>query len=196
MFLPCIPSVQTTSRKEIIKANIKGKTDGLSFTETHKGQVALVATSDKNYEIEYGVFNAKKDFANLPKGKTHSFIFAAVVETNVMDKYGNVSLGDMQERTYFSLTQRGKVEIAETKFLTVLKSQGLPSERKALIETLDKIPREKLNISENEMREAILNFQKKHCGTRVIPTHTNEPQEKFTPRKLAPAEDVFLTTCW
>jgi DNA-binding PadR family transcriptional regulator len=113
-----------------------------------------------------------------------------------MDKYGNVSLGDMQERTYFSLTQRGKVEIAETKFLTVLKSQGLPSDRKALIETLDKIPREKLNISEGEMREAILNFQKKQCGTRVIPNHTNEPQEKFTPRKLAPAEDVFLTTCW
>src|SRR3989338_8202369 len=72
LFVPCIPSVQPKSRRAIIQANVKGRKDTSCHVNVLKGQVALAATNDNSYELEYGVFNAKKDFANLPKGKTHS----------------------------------------------------------------------------------------------------------------------------
>jgi hypothetical protein len=171
-FVPCIPSKTSVGTME---ASVKNSYGDKSHTAVHNGQVALIASHFREFEAELKVFKANKFFENLPNIPNEDMIFAGVVQTNSMDEYGNVTLAVNTERVYFSLIQRGKVEIAEARFEQNLVNLNLPTDRESLIHDLDKIPREPLNISDTEMKNAISTFQQTVCGTTVLAQPTVLP---------------------
>jgi hypothetical protein len=168
-FVPCIPSKSSVPTME---ASVKNSYGDKSHTTVHNGQVMLIASHFREFEAELKVFKANKFFENLPNIPNEDMIFAGVVQTNSMDEYGNVTLAVNTERVYFSLIQRGKVETAEERFEQNL---NLPTDRESLIHALDNIPRESLNISDTEMKNAISTFQQTVCGTTVLAQPTILP---------------------
>ena len=164
-FIPCLPS----GGRQNIESSIIRTKDPRCHTKTLKGQVALISTHLPAYEIALKVFHAAKDFANLPDVENEELIFAGVVQTHSMDIHGKVTLANTTERVYFSLAQRGAVNDVEARFKASLKSQKIPVEREVLIQALELKAKQKLQIDDAEIANAIAHFQQVDCGRVTVP---------------------------
>ncbi len=155
VFVPCLPRGQ----KDIIQSRVRKVGPNVpTFTQVYNHQISLVSADCTAFEIEHKVFDAVKNYANLPRGSAESQIFALVVE--VYPTINGIVLPSVSRREvkYYSVITRGQVEVAELKFNKSLIARHLPQNRDDLHAVLDSVPIEPLHFAA-DLPRIIASFQ-------------------------------------